>query len=366
MDFMPSSRNDDTDDMRDVTVWGFIFINGAPLPGSRSRQARGDEHVLGSGSKQRPNGLDFNLASFWKYYIRECEYAIHDGGRHIALRTQQDVVEVAAQLEAGLTRTEIKEDLRRKLTSPHDNEDELLEDSINLVSNLLLMMGCGIFSHGFSGRTEIMWTQGSLRQHLVDYFGQPPVLGHERVKREKNFTARNLGRIAGLEIVWTDNLADHLRMSDDNTKVHIFHHASFLECQRRTSESLLPDGVATETLQTLALLLPSYDTETRKWFNTTTDLDTEAIECGQLRDDRRQIETFTVWRDRLVMLKQVFDEAQPRTMSQWWHDRRNRVQWYTFWVAILVLVLTIIFGLIQSVEGALQVYISFKSMTASG
>ena len=35
---------------------------------------------------------------------------------------------------------------------------------------------------------------------------------------------------------------------------------------------------------------------------------------------------------------------------------------YTFWVAVLVLVLTIFFGLVQSIEGALQVYASFKDM----
>jgi ABC-type Fe3+ transport system permease subunit len=68
----------------------------------------------------------------------------------------------------------------------------------------------------------------------------------------------------------------------------------------------------------------------------------------------------------LVMLKQVFDEAQPRTMAQWWHDRRNGVQWYTFWVAVMVLALTILFGLIQSVEGALQVYMSMKSLNNPG
>jgi hypothetical protein len=34
------------------------------------------------------------------------------------------------------------------------------------------------------------------------------------------------------------------------------------------------------------------------------------------------------------------------------------VQWYTFWVAALVLGLTIVFGLIQCVEGALQVYLA--------
>lgn len=327
------------------------------------------ELFWGRCSKQGLNGLNVNLTSFRSYYIRESTYALHDGGRHIALRTHRDVVEVAAQLDAGLTRDQVKNKLRAKLTSPHDNEDELLENSIDLVSGLLLMIDCGTSSYGFSGRTEMQWRQGSLRQHLADYFGDPPVLGHDSIKLEKNFTARNLGRISGLEIVWTDNLVDHLRMSDDDTKVHIFHHASFLECQRQSQKSLLPDGVAAETLQTLALLLPSADAETRRWFSkvaATAELDTRAVQCGKLRSDRRQIERFRFWRDRLVTLKQVFDEAQPKTLSQWWYDRRNGVQWYTFWVAILVLVLTIVFGLIQSVEGALQVYTSFKSMSGSG
>jgi hypothetical protein len=62
------------------------------------------------------------------------------------------------------------------------------------------------------------------------------------------------------------------------------------------------------------------------------------------------------------MLKQVFDEAQPKTIRQWWYDSRNGVQWYTFWVAVLVLVLTVVFGLVQSVEGGLQVYVSFKAL----
>jgi hypothetical protein len=68
---------------------------------------------------------------------------------------------------------------------------------------------------------------------------------------------------------------------------------------------------------------------------------------------------FTFWHDRLVILKQVFDETRPSTLSQWWSDRCNGVQWYAFWVAILVLALTIVFGFVQCVEGALQVYKAF-------
>ena len=84
------------------------------------------------------------------------------------------------------------------------------------------------------------------------------------------------------------------------------------------------------------------------------------MQCAYLRAEDRQIENFKFWHDRIVILKQFFDEAEPSTLAQWWYDRRRGVQWYTFWVAALILILTIFFGLVQSVEGALQVYKAFN------
>lgn len=315
------------------------------------------------------NSSESNLTPYWKFYSEKCRHALNDGGRHIAIRTHADVVRIATQLQAGQSRSEIKDTIRARLTSPHDNEDEILDNSVDLVSGLLLMIHCGTSPYGFSGRSELRWSHGSLRERVARCFAGPPFLGHGRVKLDKTFTGPNLSRIAGLEIVWTNNLVDHLRMSDDDTEVHIFHHAAFLECQRRAERSLLPDDVAAETLQTLALLFPTADAGTKKWFlkeAAAAQLDVRAIQCGSLRSDRRQIENFRFWRGRLVRLKQVFDEAQPRTMSQWWNDWRNGVQWYTFWLAVLVLGLTILFGFIQSIEGAVQVYASFKSMSGPG
>lgn len=129
----------------------------------------------------------------------------------------------------------------------------------------------------------------------------------------------------------------------------------------RVSPIFPPDFIE-ETLRTLALLFPKYDKKLRAWYNAQAmkhELDPTIADCGQLIADERQIESFKYWHDRLVVLKQVFDESKPSTISQWWHDRRNSVQWYTFWVALVVLALTIFFGLVQSIEGALQVYASF-------
>lgn len=114
-----------------------------------------------------------------------------------------------------------------------------------------------------------------------------------------------------------------------------------------------------ETLRTLSLLFPVNDERTKRWLYKNVNsrgMDRALQSCELLRLEERQFEGFKFWHDRLVMLKQAFDQSRPSTISQWWHDRRNGVQWYTFWVAILVLSLTIFFGLIQSIEGALQVY----------
>lgn len=127
----------------------------------------------------------------------------------------------------------------------------------------------------------------------------------------------------------------------------------------RKVSNIFPRHFREETIRTIALLLPSSDTGTRKWYRKQQalhGLDRRAIRCERLRADDRQIDNFYFWRERLSVLKQVFDEAEPSTLSQWWYDRRKGPQWYTFWVAVTVLILTIFFGIVQSVEGALQAY----------
>lgn len=130
------------------------------------------------------------------------------------------------------------------------------------------------------------------------------------------------------------------------------------------SKDLFPPGFCQETLHTIALLLPSVDISVKRWYRKQQRLyrlDSRAIKCPLLRVEGRQIDKFHFWRERLVILKQVFDEAEPRTISQWWHDRRRGPQWYTFWVAVVVLVLTVFFGLAQTIEGAIQVYFAWHS-----
>jgi hypothetical protein len=78
-----------------------------------------------------------------------------------------------------------------------------------------------------SDETYVLWKEGTMTEFVSGTFS-PQILVKERVKLEKGFNLRNLKRIAGIEIRWTSNLADHLRMREDDTAVEIFHYASFL------------------------------------------------------------------------------------------------------------------------------------------
>lgn len=51
------------------------------------------------------------------------------------------------------------------------------------------------------------------------------------IRFPKSFTARQLEHVAGIKIIWTSNLLDHLLILDDDerVKVHIFHQVTLLE-----------------------------------------------------------------------------------------------------------------------------------------
>jgi len=122
---------------------------------------------------------------------------------------------------------------------------------------------------------------------------------------------------------------------------------------------IIGDDLIKETLKTLALLLPESDKSIKRWFVNKKSkhfLDPTARECGNLNAEQRKINNFKYWRERLIILKTVFDESEPKSLKQWWNDRRFGERWYTFWIAATVILLTLFFGLVQSIEGAIQVF----------
>ncbi|OTB17607.1 hypothetical protein K445DRAFT_311087 [Daldinia sp. EC12] len=334
-----------------------------PLPESIRHDFWGlldDNHALCNGQPAR----QLDMFPYMEYYKRQWNNMVADAdGRYITIRTYGDVLDIIRLINKDRTREEIISHLGSKSPSA---TTEAYENSVNLAARLLLMLKIGVVKHQAVPRHYITWDQGTLADLVKERFNEVQVLDTCHVRLPKSFNAWSINVIGGLEIEFTDNLADHLLLVDDDTKVLIFHHASFLECQRR---SLFPEGLADEALRTLALIFPQSEFRSRRgktdkstWFrklcssSSPCSVDPRITLCGNLRAEDRQIEHFKFWRDRLIILKQAYDDSSPKTLSQWWHDRRNGERWYTFWIAVLVFIVTTTVGIIQCIESGMQVY----------
>ncbi|KAI9785282.1 MAG: hypothetical protein M1816_000468 [Peltula sp. TS41687] len=247
-------------------------------------------------------------------------------------------------------------------------------NAIDLTIRLWLMIAVGSLGAIMSPATSsVEWSRRkSLDDFISATFDPNQPSKEQKLERwPKTLNVYGLARIGGFTIHWTSNLADHLLFDDDLGYIYLYHHASILEGHRNESEAghILPAELIDKTLHSLALMLPTVNRKCRKWFNKEKrirdshfgPLDPQVAD-QKLGRQGRSVENYRYWNDRLLRVAQAFDRSEPRGMSSWWIDRRNRVQWYTFWIAALVLVLTIIFGLIQSITGILQAYAAYHPL----
>ncbi|KAJ4258935.1 hypothetical protein NW762_008022 [Fusarium torreyae] len=309
-------------------------------------------------------------SAYSEYYERQWGLTVaHCDGKFVALRTPESVNQLVLKLQADKSRTELLSLVKRM--SEENPLEEAYENSLNLAFRLLLMLKIGEIKYQFHARRCLDWSEGSPRDFVNKHFGEQPLLNFDHVKLPKAFNGWSLEKVGGIKISFESNLADHLRLVEDDSKVLVFPFASFLESQRlKGEESLFPSGFAEETLRTLALLFPQSlvngsgtSRKSRKsWFRnlclkrSTFQIDKRLGRCGTLHAEDRQIKDFVFWRDRLVILKQAYDEATPTSLPQIWHDKRNGVQWYTFWLVILVFFVTTVFSVLQCVQGGFQAW----------
>ncbi|KAH7065035.1 hypothetical protein B0J12DRAFT_560714 [Macrophomina phaseolina] len=325
--------------------------------GGNSVQGTASYSILSGGQKGGDCHIDYE--AFFEYYLNECTHALRDRGEHVSVRTHRDILDIAELLKNPAN---TPPDSPVTLKHAHvDNKN--IHGSIDLVARLLTMTKVGSDDAGLGPRDRLAWTDGSLSESVSNYFDKTPTLTMKAVQLEKVFNAQNLQRFTGMQIEWTDNLADHLRMCEFEKKIRVFHHVTFLENHR---SGIIPQTLIDETLKTIDLLFPSSDPKVKLWYEKHRfeyALDPKAADHGSLRSEDRIIDNFRYWKDRICILKQEFDEGTPKTFQQWWYDRRSGPQWYTFWIAIVVLILTIFFGVVQSIEGALQVWKAFQTET---
>jgi hypothetical protein len=292
--------------------------------------------------------------------------------------TYLDVLHVTAQIHRYTRKNSIH---LRPSSYPEKNRDIIIDE----IARMYTMITVRSTSRGVSGDDSVPWEEDiSLQECLLDHFSTRQTQEPYRylVNLKRGFTAKDLERLAEVKVIWTDNLEDHLKLIHNINALSVFKFPSFLRLkllQRRALRS--PEEcfdcpcfdyelALQEALWTLAVLFPSDDDpDDGGGFIERTHrqgflfLDHRVMfDHGLLRQPlltrKQSLKEFRVWGDRLKELKELYDDHQPASKKFWSFlmDRRKFDQWFHSWVAVVVIGLTLFFGLIQSIEGAIQVY----------
>ncbi|KAL9036613.1 MAG: hypothetical protein Q9214_006052, partial [Letrouitia sp. 1 TL-2023] len=322
---------------------------------------------------------DGGFASYFVRYSSLCNCAVLRN-RQVETLTHRQLLDTVAQLKNSAWPRDAKIIITSLVTkeSQADIDSEFAETLIDLAASVWSIIAIGKFPGDVSYDEPIVWENGKLftqpsapeySKSVIGMIFSNQLTTNEVVKLPQSFTAAYLEKVGGIQIRWTNNLADHLLLRDDDTKLMLFHQVSALRLHKASPDSLFPPALVDETLRTISLLVPPVLGACNPWFQAEQQkqqIDGQAGLCDRLNSSERQIDRFLVWRERLVLLKRTFDEAEPRTLSQLWWDDRRKSQWFTFWVAVLVFIVTVFFGIIQSVASIVQAWASVKSLKANG
>jgi hypothetical protein len=176
--------------------------------------------------------------TYFRYYTAECRKAIeYNRGDCTTVRRHEDIIAIADQLRRHDSKETIKLGLSALDTQQRSEEvkEQMAEGSLRLAVRIFAMVDTGPTSgKRIQGPAPLPWKDdtSSLRAVLANHFTKSTT-NPRGVKFHKSFTVFNIQRFAGLEIRWTDNLADHLRFIEDDTTLCIFHHITFLRHYNR-------------------------------------------------------------------------------------------------------------------------------------
>ncbi|KAH9229131.1 hypothetical protein K456DRAFT_56520 [Colletotrichum gloeosporioides 23] len=115
----------------------------------------------------------------------------------------------------------------------------------------------------------------------------------------------------------------------------------------------VPREVIHETIESLKYLYPR-DRATAKLFE---QEGFNLYSFHQPVTDRPRLMEFKYYRSRLVDVAYEFLNP-PRKWRSIWKDRRNPMQFWTFWLGLLIFLFTLAFGIMATVLAGLQLHVA--------
>ncbi|KAL8793189.1 MAG: hypothetical protein Q9195_004219 [Heterodermia aff. obscurata] len=242
-----------------------------------------------------------------------------------------------------------------------------INDSIDLALRLWLTMNIGDASP-LSTYKGIIWNDVSHLSTFVREQFQGPTCDEPRAKEAigSDMTAVSLDRINGISIEWASNLKDHLYYDIGREMLKVYSLEHVLQAHLTSEAKIIPDQVINETILTLNFLFPRWDQRTTKYLKKIGR--SSFPEVYVTVPQQLYLTDFHYWQDRLAILLRA-SQAPPAahrntlpTLRFLWNDRRNPHQWWTFWFAASILLLTVVFGLISSVATCMQTMYTYQSL----
>lgn len=302
----------------------------------------------------------------------------------LAVKTSEDVFYVVDLLRDGGDSR--RSDIRQRMLLRFSSSDVVgMNRSINLAIRLWLMINTQ--DPEFSGlrheATPVQWDdESTLLAFLQSLF--PPSqwpMSAQSSRLGPHFTAAFMKDVCGLTIEWTTSLHDHLRLDRFRKALKIFpykcHLQALIESQKMNSDKkkyvqnsvvsrcnrltgffrpLLALTVLEETKLSLDLLFPFWDSRT---ITLLVNEKQNFHEYGSFEATKTlNLMDFDHWRDRLLELHEEIFLSPPISWAQLWRDRRSPQQFWTFWIAIMILILTVF----STVATVIQAWASLKAL----
>jgi hypothetical protein len=247
-----------------------------------------------------------------------------------------------------------------KMVVPRESKDQAelgaIHRSLELAARLWLTINVDSFQLtsylAYIQSKSISWQDGdSLGGTISAYFKPKPVPTREGRIRPI-LTMAYLEARHGFQVRWTHNLAEHLTIDWRCRTVTVYEH---LICLWNHLESgglqVIPRKILEEAIDTLNLLFPSESKETQDYLR---KHGRTFWKLGYCKGKRAlEVCRYFYWRDNVQQLMDVIEE--PTTGFQQFRldkDRKNMLEFATFWTAAVVAfltVLSIVFGTVATV-----------------
>lgn len=118
-----------------------------------------------------------------------------------------------------------------------------------------------------------------------------------------------------------------------------------------------PDGLLQETNKTFDLLFPSWDQATQQLLHK----GNKNFHRLQPQPRSLDLRNYPYWKERLLEVYEEVYLAPPVCWAQLWCDRRDPQKFWTFWIALAILLLTVM----STAASIAQIWATVKALEAT-